>query len=310
MKQKSTAIVSIALMTLCFTLSGTRLLAQSQGEEKGPVSVTASLAEASTVCLGEPILLRYDVKNSGQLEVAVSNTDAKEDTLGTETFTEAAGKPLVPSASLLVPHYQSETLFMYPSVNLAGNGSKSVKALTNARITFPHTGSYVLRVHVERPYVVGDRDQGTRYVLKGDYVFPLKVVAADPAYLHGTAQSLREGILRTTDAEEKATLVRALFSMPESAASSSWQSLIEEPKLDGGTLNEIGTALEGLQTSRAADLLAEMFWEPVQSPDTVAEASVFQHFYGMYDAATPAVKKHIEDLHKQHGVAMSKIRLE
>lgn len=310
MKQKSTAVVSIALMTLCFTLSETRLLAQSQGDEKGPVSVTASLAQASTVCLGEPILIEYAVKNSGPLEVGVSNTDAKEDILGTETLTEVGGKPLVPSASLLVPHYQSETFTVYPSIDLAGSSSKSVKALTNARITFPHTGNYVLRVHVERPYVVGDRDQGKRYVLKGDFVFPVKVVASDPIYLRGAAQSLLASILRATTAEDRATLVQALFSMPESAASSSWQSLIEEPKLDGPTLNTIGTALEGLQTNRAADLLAEMLWEPVQSSNTVAEASVFQHFYGLYDAGKPAVKKHIEDLHKQHGVAMAKIRLE
>ena len=98
--------------------------------------------------------------------------------------------------------------------------------------------------------------------------------------------------------------------MPESAASSSWQSLIEEPKLDGTTLNEIGTALEGLQTVRSADLLAEMFWEPVQSPDTVAEAAVLQHFSGMYDAGTPAIKKHIKNLHQQHGVAMFPYGLE
>ena len=55
---------------------------------------------------------------------------------------------------------------------------------------------------------------------------------------------------------------------------------------------------------------AEMFWEPVQSPEAVAQAEVFQHFYGMYDAATPVVKRHIEDLHKQRGVAMAPFRLE
>lgn len=310
MKRKSTAIVSIALMTLCFAFSGTRLSAQSQSEEKGPVRVTASLAEASTVCLGEPILLNYDIKNSSELPVSVYTKDTQDNSLGRQTFTEGGGKLLVPSASVLVPHHRNETLTMYAGVNLAGYSSRSVKALANARITFPHPGSYILRVHVEWPYMVGDPQQGTRYVLKSDFMFPLNVVAADPAYLHSATQRLRGGIVRTTDAEEKATLVQALFSMPESAASSSWQLLIEEPKLDGTTLNVIGTALEGLQTNRAADLLAEMLWEPVQSSDTVAEAAVLRHFYAMYDAGTPAVKKHIEDLHKQHGVAMAKIRIE
>lgn len=310
MKQKSTGAMSIGALVFCIALSGTKLLAQSAPADKGPITLTASLAGASTVAFGEPVLLKYVVKNSSDLPVVVSTTDTKGDVLGTESFAEVGGKLLIPSASLLVPHHHSETLVLYGGLDLRRNSSKSWEAFANARITFPHPGSYILRVHVERPYVAGDSQQGTRGILRGDYVFPVNVVPANPAYLHSAARSLREGILRTTDADEKAALVQALFSMPEFAASSSWQALIEEPKLDGKTLNEIGTALEGLQTNRAADLLAEMFWEVAQSPDTVAQASVFEHFYGMYDAGTPAIKKHIEDLHKQHGVAMSHYRLE
>ena len=312
MKQNQMALASIGLMALCLMFSGTRLLAQSESEERGPVMLTASLAGPSTVCFGEPILLRYILKNNGDLPVSVSVADTQGDTLGTDSLTEVRRKPLIPSASLLTPRHKSNssTLEMMDGPSLTGNGSKMWEAFANARITFPHPGSYVLRVHVERPYVAGDPQQGARYVLKRDFVFPLNVVAANPAYLRSTANQLRESILRTTDVAARATLTQALFSMPEANASSSWQALIEEPKLDGKTLNEIGTALEGLQTDRAADLLAEMLWEPVQSRDTIAEAEVYQHFYGMYDAATPAVKKHIENLHKQHGVTTAHFALE
>ncbi len=312
MEQKSTVILSIGLISLCLVLGGSVL---AQSDRGGPASVTVSLAGSSTVCSGEPILLKYFITNSSGLPITISTKDTIDDALSTETFTEVGGKPLVPSANLLVPRHKSQTFTMDTGVDVAGNSSRSWEGLANTHITILHPGSYVLRVHVERPYGMGEREQvqrgqGEHFVLSGDYVFPLKVVAANPAYLQSLAERLRKSIVTTTDAPAKLTLIQALFSIPEADAVSSWKTLVEEPKLDGEALNEIGTALEALQTTKAADLLAEMFWNPAQSPDALAEASIFQHFYGMYDAGTPEIKQHIEDLHQQHGVVIPRFRLE
>jgi len=312
MKQKSLPIITLGLMSLCFVLSGTNLLAQSDGSDTGPVSMTASLAGSSTICVGEPILLKYVVTNSSELPATVSSKrdkydqEDKYDTLGTESFTEVGDKPLVPSASLLVPHHTSDTLKLMDGVDLTGNSSRSWEVLANAGITFPHAGSYILRVHVERPYVSGSREQGERFVLSGDYAFPLKVVAANPAYLHSMAEHLRGRILKTPEIEARATLIQALFSMPEASAASSWQALVEEPKLDGTALNEITTSLADLQTIKAVDLLAEIIWNPVQPSASLDEAMPSQRLDEMYDASDPTVKKHIDDLTAQHKVAGAK----
>lgn len=312
MKQALTAVIGMVSVVFCLALLGAKSQAQSVQADNGngPVTLTASLAGSSTVALGGPILLKYVVRNTAELPVSVSVTGTPSDTLGTESFTGVDGKPLVPSVSLLLPQHKSESFIVEAGVDIAGNSSRSWEAFTNARITFPHPGHYLLRVHVERPYVAGDPERGTGYVLKGDYAFPLTVVEANPAELRHIADRLRAGILGTTDDAVKAPLIQALFSMPELAASSSWQALITEPKMDGKSLNEIGTALEGLQTNRTADLLAEMLWASAQPSNVVAEASITQHFDRMYDAATPAVKRHIEDLYKQYGVPMSRFRIE
>jgi len=198
----------------------------------------------------------------------------------------------------------------WDGLEITGNASATWQAVANAYVTFPRPGRYVLRVHVQNPYVIGDVDQGDHYILGGDYVFPLTVVEANQAYLRATAERLRQRILSTIDVNAKATLIKALFSMPEATASASWQALIEEPKMDGYFLSQIGTALARIHTNKAADILAEMIWEPAQPRDAQYEAVPEKHLYEMYDTGDAALREHIEDLHKQHGVEMSHYRLE
>lgn len=310
MERTRIVTLSVGLIGLCLMLAGARLMAQAEGANKGPVSMTASLAVSSTVALGEPLLVKYNVTNSSEQPASVFTKEANGEPLITETFTEVGGKALVPTVSRVFLYKGVNALHLWNGLSIPGDTSQSWQELANAKISFPHAGSYVLRVHVQMPYVVGDIVRGEHYILSSNYVFPLKVILVKPSELHVTAERLRVSILNTTDVKMKTILIEALLSMPEVSAATSWQSLIENPKLDGATLDEIASALADHQTLKSADLLAEMFWEATQSPNDVAEASVFQHFYAMYDAGTPALRKHIEDLHKQRGVAMSNIRLE
>jgi len=307
MKQKLTLIISIALAMFCLAVSGTRLLAQS--EEGGPVTLTASLAGTSTVSLGEPILLNFVVKNSNDQPASVYTNEADGTPLVTERFTEVDGKPLVPLISRPNPHWKTDVLHGWNGLSIAGNGSRSWQALASAQVAFPHPGNYVLQVHVQCPYVMGDIDQGSHYILESDYSFPLKLVEAKSSSLQATARRLQRSIMQTTDVDKRSTLIKALFSMPETAYPA-WQSLVEEPKLDGAELTEITTELAKLQTIKSADLLAEIIWNPAQPSSVIEEALPAEHLYEMYDAGDPALRKHIEDLHKQHGVAMSKYRME
>lgn len=313
MKQKQTAIIGSVLMALGLMLGGHPLRAQSEETATGPVNLTVSLAGSSTVSLGEPILLKYVVKNNGGQQASVYTADAEQNPLITERFTDTAGKTLVPLVNPILPHRSPNTLFIFDGPNLEGMNagtSRSWETVANAYVTFPHPGRYVLRVHVQNPVVFGDDDQAPRHLLSGDYVFPLTVVQANPSALRATAERLRQSVLSTTDLNARATLIKALFSMPEDTASASWQTLVEEPRLDGYALSQIGKALARIHTARAADILMEMTWEPAQTPLARAEAMSGQHLDEMYDTGDAELKKHIEELRAKHGLEASHFHVE
>lgn len=318
MKRIQIVTLNAGLVGLCLMLAGSKLMAQAEGVNKGPVSMTASLVGSSTVSLGEPVLIKYVVKNSAEQLVSAFDQQSNGSPSITESLTEVGGTPLVPSVSRRLPHWKSETLSMEDGPNLTEmrkDESRSWQSLANSRIAFPHPGSYVLHIQVRMPCQLGDINQDAvnqneRSTLSADYVFPLKVIAAPLSYLHTVAEQLRKRIMQTTDVEARATLIEALFSMPEAAAASSWQSLVEEPKLDGATLSEITTALADQLTLRAADLLAEVAWNPLQPTSSLDEAMPGVHLDEMYDAGTPVLKKHIDELYKQHGIARQKYQLQ
>ncbi len=314
MKQKpTTAIISGAMIALGLTFGGSQLRAQSEAAEPGPLDLTVSLAGSSTVVLGEPVLLRYVINNSNGQEATVYTTDVNHNPLITERFTDAAGRPLVPLASPIPLHHMSHTMTSWDGLEVSGSGSTTWEAVANDHITFPHPDRYVLRVHVENGYVMGrmsDVVQGAQHVLAGDYAFPLNVVEAKPAYLRATAERLRLGVLLTLDVKARATLIKALFSMPEDTASASWEALGQDPKLDSSSLTQVATALARIHTSGAADILAKIIWEPAQPHEVLAGAAPAQYLYEMYDTGDSVLKKHIEDLHKQHGAEMSHFRIE
>ena len=314
MEQKqATAIIISTLMAFSLMLGGNQLRAQSEAADSGPINLTVSLAGSPTVSLGEPILLKYAINNTGGQKANVFTEDSKQNSLITERFTDTAGKTLVPSVNPIPPYRSPNTLFIFDGPNLEGmnaDTSRSWETVANAYVTFPHPGRYVLRVHVQNPVVFGDDDQAPRHLLSGDHVFPLTVVQANPTALRDTAERLRQSVLSTTDLNARATLIKALFSMPEASASTSWQTLVEEPRLDGYALNQIGTALARIHTARAADILMEMVWEPVQTPLACAEAMSGQHLDAMYDTGDAELKKHIEGLRAKHGLEASHFHVE
>lgn len=312
-KNISSVLIILGPMILGLMPIGSQLRAQSEASDPGPLDLTVSLAGSSTVSLGEPVFLKYVINNSGGEKATVYTADANHKPLITERFTDATGKPLVASVNPIPPRHSPHTMASWNGREVTGNAATTWKTVANDHVTFPRPGRYVLRVHVENGYVLGsmsDIVQGSHYVLSGDYVFPLTVVATNPAYLRATAEQLRRSVLPTLDVNARATLIQALFSMPEATASASWQTLVEEPKLDGSSLGQIGAALARIHTNRAADILAEMIWEPTQPSMALSEALPEKYLYEMYDTGDPALKKHIEDLHKQHGVEMSHFRLE
>ena len=312
MKQKLATIVSSILLAFVLMLGADQLRAQS-GATSGPIRLTVALAGSSTVALGEPVLLKYVITNTGQQKADVFTGDSKQNSLITERFTDTAGKMLVPSVSPIptrrIVNGMIPSSGLVNLMDLRGNTSTSWETVANAYVTFPHPGHYLLRVHVQNPYVIGDDDQGPRQLLTGDSVFPLTVVAANPTYLRATAARLRSSVLATPDLNVRAMLVKALFSMPEATASESWQTLVEEPGLDGYSLSQITTALARIHTTRAADILAQMVWEPAQQGLILDEAAASQHLYEIYDTGDSVMKRHIEDLHKQRGAEMSHFRV-
>lgn len=99
MKQKLTTIISAVLMALGLMLGGNQLRAQSEAVESGPLALTVALAGSSNVSLGEPVLLKYVVNNTGKQTTSGAEADVKRNPLITERFTDATGKMLVPSVN-------------------------------------------------------------------------------------------------------------------------------------------------------------------------------------------------------------------
>lgn len=306
MKQKSLPIISITVVTLSLVLSGVRSLAQSK---QGPVTMTASVEGSSTVVLGEPILLNLAVQNSSDQPASIYTHEADSTPLITERFIEAGGKPVAPVVKFLDKPQKTDVMHVWNGISLRANDSNSWQSLASAGITFPHPGNYVLQVHVQYPYVVGDIDQGSHYVLKNDYSFPLKIVESNSSSLQIIAEQFHKSIMQTSDVNKRSLLIKSLFSMPETVYPA-WQSLIEEPKLDGGELSETVVELAKLKTIKSADLLAEIIWSPSQPRSVIAEAAPGSYLDKMYDAGNPALKKHIEGLYKQNGSEMSNYRTE
>lgn len=310
MKRKLTAIAGGVAITLGLLISGHSLMAQTEEAASKPLALSVGLEGSSTVSLGEPVLLKYVVKNDNLQKASVFTADIKHNPLITERFTDAAGKTLMPSVNPIPPRYRANRMESWDGLEISGNHAVTWETVANAYVSFPRPGRYTLRVHVENPYVIGDIDQGTHAVLSGDYVFALTVVQANPALLHATTERLRQRVLTTTDVKAKATVVQALFSIPEAAASASWRTLIEDPRLDFSSLVQIAAALARIHTVKAADLLAEMVWDPAQPREALLGFFPHQDLYEVYDTGDAALRKHIEELHRQHGATMAHYSLE
>ena len=105
MEQKqATAIIIGTLMAFSLMLGGQQLRAQPEETVAGSITLTVSLAGSSTVSLGEPVLLKYVVKNNGEQQASFYTANAKQSPFITEHFTDTAGKTLGPSVNPIPPH--------------------------------------------------------------------------------------------------------------------------------------------------------------------------------------------------------------
>jgi hypothetical protein len=298
----STSLLGIAM--LLGILAVIILPADAQTSGKSPLQVQASLVTAGTFSLGEPIVLKYTIRNTSSEE---AHTYMGVDQSGwiTNTVTDAQRH-----TSLI-----QEERFRHQKggshingVSLSPMSSATGYMVVNSSTAIRVAGKYTFAVHMRLPYALGaqaeevtpDKYEASGNVTISDFIFLIGVTPRDPQRLKQAAQTLREAVEDAKMRDWSAAAVEALFSMPEADVLSIWQALVSDPGTPRYALGFAADQLARLHTVAASDLVAQMRWEPAQvvkAGEPPIGATALEDMARLGDAK---VKKHIADLYAAH----------
>lgn len=274
----------------------------ADGSAVGPFSIQASLVTPAQITLGEPILIRYKLTNASS-QRAVTHLGI----YGTEWYTlamrDAHGVPvpLIPDPRPTHPQgaYSSKSGFFR-----VGSSDTDYIPVTR-RLAIQHPGQYTLTIHARLPYVVDDAlTEGASEALADasgftqmqDITFPILVTPADPTRLQATAETLRKASADGLNGPLARAYMDALFSMPEAQAAASWRSLALKPSMDTGV---VANELAELRSATGVDILNEMMDVPGVHCTPITDG-----INRLYNAGTPALKKHIKAIARERGFEM------
>lgn len=278
-----------------------------------PFDVKVTLITPSTICLGEPILLKYKIANVSQ-----RNVTTHPGIYGTEwyklTLRDAQGVSIPPILDRRPAHplgaysgfgglflrVKPETMDDYIPVTL--------------RFAIQRPGKYVLTLHANLPYAYDgitddtyDTDETEAMAMASglhqmqDITFPILITPADPIRLRHTAEVLSKAYREEDDSQLGRAKLDCLFSMPEAQAAASWRALAFQPKtiVDNVNVELVGSKLAELRSATGTDILAEMLDKP-----EVATESIRVDLNRLYNGADPALREHIKANARKRGYEM------
>lgn len=288
------ASMSIALIALATSA----VPAAGDGSTTPVLSVQASLVTPAHISLGEPIMVRCDVKNvSGQ-------TAAVHIRSGTDWYTLVLRDShgfIVPAALENRPTHSTEPYWTMNAFLQDGDNFREYIPIGKYAV-MQHAGKYVLTIHVNLEYaLIADAQIGSPEALtkvsclsqEQDIMLPLLVTPTDPVRLRNVAEALRTASVDGKGGIPARAEMDELFSMPEAQAGASWRALALKPSI---STDLVASELEDLHTATGADILAEM----LDAPGLVC-APISDRLNRLYNVGSPALRDHIKTIASQRG---------
>ena len=271
-----------------------------------PILAAVSLRE-STVMLGEPVLLDCRITNHSESVVAVALGELGLAQWVTVELLDPAGKRVPPT-----PDYRPKSRggLVFARCNLKAGETHSEALVVSHRVSPPRPGKYRLSVTARVPYMVGREsvdfnEKEQLSTLVADWSLDLNVTKADAERLHQLADRLAARITgrRVADAvgkelklPRKATVIQALFSMPEKHALPVWRSVVNDPDLHYPESEPVVDELLRIGSPAAANLLACM-WDNKTGNGKWA-------LFNLWWTGGPGIKKHIDGIFAARGEKM------
>jgi hypothetical protein len=270
--------------------------------------VQGSLITPAQISLGEPILVRCNIKNvSGQ------TTAAQIGRSGTDWYTlvlRDANNRIVQTAQDRLPIHSIKPLWMMNS--FLRNGDADTEYITVSRFkTISQPGKYTLTVHVNLKYsLIPDSEiaspdalmEATCLTQAQDITMPLIVTALNPNRLQSTAEVLLKAVSYVGDGKLSLAQMDALFSMPEAQVSAIWKSIAIKPSMMNNDL--VASELEDLHSKVGIDILLAM----LDVPNLVC-SPINDRINRVYNAADPGLREHIKAAAKQRGIEMPEVAI-
>ncbi len=272
-----------------------------------PVGVELSLS-SPTIMVGEPLVLFYSVTNALP---EMLDTYMGLDLEGWLTYklVDAAGQAV---ADLPDPRTKNPGRIHSNGTCLSLNSHFQFHVVLSQRFAIAEAGEYSLTVQVHLPYAPQERNRSIRpeqfeavydTVFRAEYSFPFSVTEADPARLRSLAETLASQFAQSLPSNDS-VLVGSLFSMPEEYALLSWKKVAQASSLSHlGNFQETANELTRLNTITAADILADMIWNPPQTHTTDGSRliSSWRFLHNMYFNAGPELQQHLQSVFREHG---------
>ena len=253
----------------------------------GPIQATFA---SKSVTLGEPIVLNYKITNVENRGVLVSLTQDFRD-WARMTLIDASGHAV---PAIAFPPPAKNEIYKDPTLSVAANDTGEGCIVVSRQFQPTYPGQYRLSVSAHLAYSWEDLS-GEKSADDQTLTVPLTILPRYPKKLIAVAQGLRQEAVQDKSVEKRQLAEQLLFTMRDPICLPVWRALATDPSLDGSRAVEVAGYLGKVETTNAADILAEMQsvkperWSQVgQSPQGImARMQVY---------AAPDVKQHLVQL--------------
>lgn len=304
MKLKKQSLLWLTILGGVLAILATATIpVMADGDASPAFDVQASLVTPARVTLGEPILVRYGIRNvSGQ--VATAHLGMAGSDWYTFVLRDSDGR-VVPTAQGSRSSHPVDAFWTMNTFAPGEDDNDEYIAVSQFKAV-QRPGKYTLTFHVDLKYsFITDAQTGSLGVVTRascltqtqDIILPILVTAPDANRLRATAEVFQKAV---SDTEVPGRLQRAdmdaLFSMPEAQVSAMWRDLAIKPSMKNDL---VASELEGLQTKTGVDILVEMLDVP-----KLRCTSIDARISRVYNAADPALRDHIKAIAKERGFEM------
>lgn len=259
-----------------------------------PISLQIT-PDSTTIVLGEPIVLRYELRNSSAQEARIHlgqadvNTFESVQWLGLSLQDSAGRQP----SRRDDPIPRLGRMFTGPVVRVSPRSSYRGHAVVTRHFRIERPGEYTIRLHAQAPCMVGD--QAERLDITPDPI-TVTVLPQDKAAVLRTARRLAEETQHSASSIDQRVAADALFAMPPALVAPVWMDLVKSETTDKFARGYAYYYLMRTGTKEGATALAERL--VVKERDEVDPRGAQMALMQMYKYGDKALKQHVAALYK------------